>query len=484
MYASKFLAPADNQPGGQANFCPHCGQPVSVTDTFCQNCGYNLQNATMETPQPSQPQPQPTQAVRKPRQPWSKKKKRLWWSAGIIVVAIIGFFVWGSQHYSKAATLDRTINDIKSGKNLTQDFTSASADLTLSKTKLLPVNRYYSDHAKDLATLKADLATNGHSEDGNFVYEQTGHHLLFFPKYQISVSPVYPTVTTNHTGNVITLDNQKVATATTDNFTKKLSAMVPGEYHLQAKGKIGGHQLTNSGDYHITSSKTYDLQLTTITVELDTVAGSDIYLNGKRIGTADSSGTYQLKDEPWSSDMAVYAAYTSTSGKATTPTTNLKKSDDDSYISLDYKDMMDESSADDFISNLFTAAGKLSRSGDMSDATDDDGDDMADFFVNGDSNSYYNDLKKMAQGYYDNDDLDAISMATNVTGVAPGPNGTTLVTFTVKYDFGLSDYDYDHIQVFQYTANVQPATNDSSSQSYEIIKYGHATKLKDYHEDD
>jgi len=253
MHLTHYAAPANDQPGGgAANFCPNCGQPVSATDTFCPNCGANLQVATgdtnqFQTPQqpqattPTQQRTAPTRPARKPRQPWSKKKKRLWWGIGVAAVAVIGFFVWGSNHYSRAATLDRTISDIKSGKHLTDDFTSASSDLTLSKSKLLPINRYYSDHSQDLSKLKADLDNSGRSTDGDFVYEQNGHHLLFFPKYQISVSPVYPTVTTNHTGNVITLDNHKIATATSDSFTKKLSAMVPGEYHLQSKGKIGGH---------------------------------------------------------------------------------------------------------------------------------------------------------------------------------------------------------------------------------------------------
>lgn len=491
MHLINYWAPATNQPGGATtNFCPNCGQPVSATDTFCANCGYNLQQNQNEVTPADQvhqrrQQAAPQQRIsRAPRQPWSKNKKRIWWGAGVVVVALVGFFAWGGQYYSRAATLNRTINDIKSGKHLTDDFSSASSDLTLSKEKLLPVNRYYSDHARALSKLKADLTASGRSADGNFVYEKRGHHLLFFPKYQISVSPVYPTVTTNHTGNVITLDNQKIATATSDEFTKKLSAMVPGEYHLQSQGKIGGHNLTNSSDYHITKSQTYDLQLTTISAELDTVPGSSIYLNGKKIGTADSSGTYQIKNEPWTSEMSVYAAYTSSAGKATTSTIKLHKDDDQRTIDLDYKDMMSEDDADDFIANLFKAAEGLAQYGHLSDATDDDGDAMSDFFLNGENNAHYADLKKMAQGYNDNDDLDYIGMDTSVSSVKPGPNGTSEVVFTVEYTFGLTDYDYDHVQDFQYTATIQPAGNDNTSQNYELVKYGHAVKTDDRHEDE
>ncbi|KRL93732.1 zinc ribbon domain-containing protein [Levilactobacillus hammesii] len=499
MHLTPFAAPADNQPGGgQNHFCPNCGNPISPDDIFCQNCGYNLQadNATQpntntvpdQQPQPTRQQAtqqqapqQPTRQPRRPRQPMTKAKKIQWWSIGGVVVLLVIFFVWGNQHYSRAATLDREIASIKSGKNLTATFTSGSTDLKLSKSKLLPVNRYYSEHAKDLATLKSELQTGGSSSDGNFTYKQNGHHLLFFPKYQISVSPVYPTITTNHTGNVIKLDNQKIATATSDDYTKKLDAMVPGEYHLQSSGKVGSHHLTNSGDYHITNNKTYDLELTTVSVTFNTVPASAIYLNGKKIGNADDSGMYALNDEPWSSDMSAYAQYSSSAGKATTPSVHISKTDDQSDVDLDYKGMIEESDADDFFDNLFTAVDNLSNQGDMDEATDDDDDDMADFFANGSSNAQYSELKQMAEGYYKDDDLNGIDMSTDIKNVKPGPNETSLVTYTVKYDFALDDYD--HIQTFQYTATLKPANDDNSSQSYEITKISGSQKVNDYHED-
>lgn len=493
MHLSVLMAPADNQPGGGQNrFCPNCGHPISPDDIFCQNCGYNLQsvNAKANTgagattdaqEQPTRQAPTPSQPTRRPRQPMTKAKKIQWWSIGGVLVLLILFFVWGNHHYSRAATLDREIASIKSGKHLTTTFTSGSSDLKLSKTKLLPVNRYYGEHAKDLATLKTELDTSGSSNDGNFTYKKTGNHLLFFPKYQISVSPVYPTVTTNHTGNVIKLDNQKIATATSDDYTKKLGALVPGEYHLQSSGKIGSHHLTNSGDYHITSNKIYDLELTTVSVTFNTVPASAIYLNGKKIGNADDSGMYTLNDEPWSSDMSAYAQYSSSAGKATTPSVHIRKSDDQSDVDLDYNGLIEQSDADDFFDNLFTAVQNLSDQGDIDDATDDNDDAMADFFANGSSNAEYAQLKQMAEGYYKDDDLNYIEMSTDIKSVKPGPDETSLVTYTVKYDFTLDDYD--HIQTYQYTATLKPASDDNASQSYEINKISGSQKVNDYHED-
>ena len=490
MHLTPFAAPADNQPGGgQNHFCPNCGHPISPDDSFCQNCGYNLQVETTPAShdtansqeQPTRHTATPSRPTRQPRKPMTKAKKIQWWSIGGVLVLLVLFFVWGNQHYSRTATLDREIASIKSGKQLTTTFTSGSSDLKLSKTKLLPVNRYYSDHAKALTALKSQLQASGSSNDGNFTYKQTGHHLLFFPKYQISVSPVYPTITTNHTGNVVKLDNRKIATATSDDYTKKLGALVPGEYHLQSSGKIGSHQLTNSGDYHITSNKTYDLELTTVSVTFNTVPASAIYLNGKKIGNADDSGMYSLNNEPWSSDMSAYAQYSSSAGKATTPAVHIQKSDDQTDVDLNYSDMIDESDADDFFDNLFTAVENLSDQGDIDDATDDDNDAMADFFANGSNNADYAQLKQMAEGYYKDDDLNYIEMDTDIKSVKPGPNGTSLVTYTVKYDFTLDDYD--HIQTYQYTATLKSANDDNASQSYEISKISASQKINDYHED-
>ncbi|WP_231921651.1 zinc ribbon domain-containing protein [Levilactobacillus zymae] len=492
MHQTPYFSPATDQAGGHSTrFCPHCGHPVSATDAFCQNCGYNLkteqaaadQIAQDQAPKPKAPAPAPQ--PRRPRRPWTKRRKLLWGLGGVVAVALIAGIAWGQHYYSKEATLNRAIADIRSGRHLTRELTSSSTDLKLTTTNLIPLNRYYRAHQRALNQLQAQLLSSGSSQDGNFTYRETGRHWLLFPKYQISVSPVYPTVTTNHRGTVISLDHQTVATATSNDYRKKLTALVPGEYHLQASGKVGSHQLTNSSDYHITRNQAYDLDLTTVSVTVNTASGSAILLNGKKIGTADGNGTYALKDEPWSDNMTLSAQYVSSAGTAKTRSVTVAKHDDGTTVNLDYPDLIDSGTADDFFSDLFTAVQNLADNGDMGDATDDDGDPMSDFFENGESNADFAELKQMAKGYYHDDHLDAIGMDTDVKSVAPGPNGTSLVTYTVKYDFGLTDEDYDHIQTFQYTATVKDSSsNDDTSQINQVVKISPAQKLNDYHDDD
>src|SRR5699024_4843711 len=154
-----------------------------------------------------------------------------------------------------------------------------------------------------------------------------------------------------------------------------------------------------------------DLELTTVSVTFNTVPASAIYLNGKKIGNADDSGMYTLNDEPWSSDMSAYAQYSSSAGKATTPSVHIRNSDDQSDVDLDYNGLIEQSDADDFFDNLLTAVLNLSDQGDIDDATDDNDDAMADFFANGSSNAEYAQLKQMAEGYYKDDDLNYIEMS-------------------------------------------------------------------------
>ena len=488
QHRSKRFAPANDQPNGRADsYCPNCGTLVTAGNDFCPNCGYKLDTATTTTapvkPAPTrESQPQATKP-RKPRQPWSKKKKLTWIGVGVAAVAVIGLGVWGSQYYSRQATLNRTISDIKAGKNLTNDFTSASSSLKLTKQNLLPVSRYYGDHKKDLNELKQDLLVNGRGSNDKFAFVQRGHRLLVFPNYQIVVTPVYPKVATNHTGTVIKLDNQTVATANSDDFTKTLNPLVPGEYHLQSTGKVGGKQLTNSGDYHITSSKTYDLELTTISCNLETIPASAVYLNGKKVGNADANGTYMLTDEPWSSDMAVYAQYTSSEGVATTPTVHLKKSDNDLSVQLAYTDLMDHSDASDFFDSVASMVSSIADGSDEDDATDLDSNPLSDYYQNGSSNQDYAQIVKMAQGYDSDDAIDSVSMDNTVKGIKPGPNQTSLVTYKTKYTFYLTDEDYEHVQTFQYTATLKPTDGDVS-QDYQIVKVSGGQKLDDYHTDD
>lgn len=494
MHLSHFAAPADNQPGGQSHFCPNCGHSLSASDTFCPNCGYQLDESQSAPAQPTTPAPAATTQTTttkpslrerlrggKNQSPASKKNRRKWTSIGVVVLLLIIFFAWGFHHYSRQVTLDRSITDIQKGQNMTNDFTSSSPDLKITKSSLLPINRYYSAHAGDLSSLKDQLAASGRSDNGNFSFRTNGRHMLFFPKYQIIVSPVYPTVTTNHTGNKITLDHKQIATATSDNYSKRLSALAPGQYHLQASGKVGKHNLVNSGDYHITSSKSYDLDLTTISANLNTVPGSDIYLNGKKIGTVDNSGTYRLKDEPWSSDMSVSAHYTSSAGKAVSNSVQLQKNDDGNNIDLKYPNLISNSDADDFYSNLFETVQAVANGND--DETDDNGDDMSDFFSEGSSGNFYNQLQKMASGYEDDDDIYGTDMTTSIAAIKPGPNGTSVVTFDVEYDFELEDTH--HIQTLRDTANMKDTSHDSSANlNYEITSVSGSTTIKDTHRDE
>lgn len=478
MHHTRFTLPADNQPGGQPNqFCPNCGHPVAEGDTFCENCGYNLKTATPEahtaTAQPKTPTPQRSQ-----RRPMTKKTKRWGWGLSIIILLLVIFGIWGNHYYSRQATLNRVVTHLRTGKNLTTSVTTNSSALKLTNSSMKPLSRYYQQHPKALATLKAELENGGVSSDETLTYGQNGHHLLFFPKYQLTVNPVRPTITTNHKDTVIKLDGKKIATANSDYYSKKLPAMVPGQYTLASNGTVSGHQITNKASYHITTNATYDLSLKTISVTFKTLANSTVYLNGKKLGAADSSGLLTMKDEPWSQDMKAYATYKVGHSLIKTKTANLTESDDGYDVALNYPGLIDKDTADDLISDVFSMVDDLANEGDDDDSvTSDDDSSLPDYFMDGTSNSQYQELVKMAEGYYKDDDVDSVDMDTTVKDVAPGTDESSLVTYTVKYTFYHDDDE--HIQVYAYTATVKPDSDNDSGNTNKITKISAAQKISD-----
>ncbi|PRO88954.1 zinc ribbon domain-containing protein [Lactiplantibacillus pentosus] len=476
---NKRLAPANDQPSGGANrFCQNCGYPVAPTDVICPQCGYHLVADKRTVTHQATGQRQQFELSHS-RAAWSKRKKLTWLSSGLVIIILGGGLLWGSQYYSRTATLNRAIANTQRGRRLTDYYTSSSTDLRLNKQKLLPIYRYYHHHPKALTTLQRDLLIRGISHDNHFRYGVSGHRWLVFPNYQIIVKPIYPKITTNLAGNQIKLDDRSLGTAERDDDIKSLGALVPGEYQLTVNGTVRGHQLSNSGQYYITSNLTYNLPLTTISTTLQTVPASAIYLNGQKVGTADTSGHFELNDEPWSSDMAVYARYTSSEGMANSKTIHLKKSDDQSTVDINYPNQISHSEADSLVSRLIMCMDQISNGTDINDVTDSQNTALADYFTNGRDNAAYNQIVKMTQDYSDDDDIESVSYDSSRKQVVPGPNGSSLVTYSIEYRFNLEDYA--HVQTYQYTATMTPTGNDTTF-GYQFSKITNGQKTNDEHE--
>jgi len=475
--------------GTENHFCPNCGKEISPSDTFCPNCGYNLseisatESATKKGRSSRSKRKKKQKKQGKVKKANPKKRKIILWS--ILGVVIVAGIIWGEVYYAKSATLDRITSDIKSGNGVQSDFISQDKKFKVTNSSLEPFMAYYQKHDSRLAGFKTQLTATGSAVGNHFTFKKTGRSWLLFPKYQIVIKPIYPTVMTNRNGAKIKLNNQLIATSDSTVYSKKIGPIVPGQYRMTASGTVSGHKLTNDGTYHISSDKSYNLLLKTISVSLNTEPKATVFLNGKELGTADGNGEYKLTDQPWEANMTVSAQYKTSAGTAKSKSVELVERDNNQDIKLNFTNLVGFSDADDLISNVFEAVSGLSGSGDDEDATDDDGTDLDDLFKDGSGNADYQELVKMATGYYGDDKIDSVTYDTDVESVEPAPGQKSLVTYTVKYTFDGQENDDDdedeytyeeHVQTFRYTATV--VREDSST--YLVSSISQATKVGDY----
>lgn len=484
----KFYQAEDNHGGG--TFCPNCGQRVTATDAFCENCGFDLKafrNQDSQQPQSAADQAQPKSTPAQPtpsaaptaHRTQSKRPmpKWAWITIGAVVVLAIGGYAYGQHYYQPANQLDRAITALKTGKGLAKQVTSTDPSLKITAESVKPMATYFKNNRKSLAGLASDLKTSNTSSQYGVQFVRTGKAWLFFDKYQLQVASVYADLTTNHKNVTLAVNGKQVAKTTAGSFSHKIGPYVPGTYTLTAKGSVGQHQITNKGTYYLRSTgETYELDLRTISLTVVGTPKTVIYVNGEKQGTIHSDGTLALNDLPWSNKMMMTGKYQVGSQTVTSKQTNLS-SDEGGEVNVNFAGVMSQSSATDYITNIFNAVSSYTNSGDLADASDYDNRALDDYFVNGTDNADYQELVKMAKGYYDNDDIMGVDYEPTVLSTVPAADGKSEITYDIKYDF--TNTEEERIQVFRYTATVE-----KSGGHYKISKISSAQKIRDYSNSD
>ena len=498
----KFYQAADNH--GSGMFCPNCGKRVTATDAFCENCGFDLkafrnqsnqsaqsgasqsqpaQPKSAQAAQPAQPV-QPTQPVQSTTAPTPHRAPShqsipagVWVIIGAVVVLVVGGYAYGQHYYEPTNQLDRAITALKTGDGLAKQVTSTDPSLKITSETVKPMATYFKNDRKSLASLASDLKASNTSNQYGIQFVRTGKAWLFFDKYQLQVSSVYADLTTNHKNVTLSVNGKKVAKTTAGSFSHKIGPYVPGTYTLTAKGKVGQHQMTNKGTYNLRSTgETYELDLRTISLTVVGTPKTVIYVNGDKEGTIHSDGTLALNDLPWSNKMMMTGKYQVGGKTVTSKQTNLSD-DEGSNVNVNFAGVMSQSSATDYITNIFNALESYTNSGDLGDASDYNDRMLDDYFVNGTDNSDYQELVKMAKGYYDDDNIMGVNYEPTILSTVPAADGKSEITYDIKYDF--SNTEEERIQVFRYTATVE-----KSGGHYKISKVSSAQKIRDYSNSD
>mgnify|MGYP002478620238 FL=1 len=246
----------DSNPGPQKNYSSFQGQQ--------ERGGRQPRPQPPFQQRPRPQQPRPGQKERVPSQP---RKKLARWKiilAVVVVILIVGGYLFGKNYYSRVQTLNRLTNQIRTEKGLTPYFYTADPSLKITNQNLQPMASYYGRNMQALSQFKSQLSAKGVTADRKFSYQQNGNKWLIFPNFQVKISPVYPAISTNHPNVDLKLNGSAIATSSGSTYTKKLGPLVPGEYTLEANGTVNNKQIDNKGTYYINSNKDYLLKLETI----------------------------------------------------------------------------------------------------------------------------------------------------------------------------------------------------------------------------
>ena len=484
-------------------FCPNCGKEINPNVAFCPECGFNVKqylDNLQKTPkdQPKAPRPNPTfqqegsgarknstprsqaqpgQPVRRaPRKPIKKWKVV---TSVVILVILVGGYLFLNNYYSKKATANRLVTAIKQGqdKTLASLVTSNDPSFKPNSSNVEPLVTYYGRNKDKLASLKSALTSNGYVND-HLSFVNSGHKFLIFDNYKLKVKPIYPKIRTNKKNAKLKINGKVVASHMNTTNPKKFGPYIPGQYHIQTSATIHGHKLVNNGDYAWIDPSEYDLGvqsiLQTISYTIKGQAGSKVFLSGKEIGKIDKNGFYDIKDYPFSQDMTVALSMKTQSGKAvSSKNTKIDMSMNNTTVTPQYPGFASTDDAKDLINSVW---GDLSD-GTVTDSDSANDDSYDDYFVGGSTSDIYQQMIKMVDEYQNDDSISDYEMEPSLKKVVPYDTGQTKVTYDVKYTFDHDDHY--HIQTFEYNAIIQ-----KSGSNYKVKTNVMDHKVNDYDKDE
>ena len=127
-------------------FCPHCGNEIEKGTQFCGNCGYNVEeylkkqadtqskNDQTNNAQTGEHQQRSTQKA--PKKPMSQKTKISWIVGIVVVVLLIGGYMFGKNYYSADKQLDRIVTAISSDGDLAKYATTDDPSMKINDQDL------------------------------------------------------------------------------------------------------------------------------------------------------------------------------------------------------------------------------------------------------------------------------------------------------------------------------------------------------------
>lgn len=299
----------DEEIGEETSYCPYCHQINDSESQFCENCGQPLTINPEIEKQGIYDEPLnhvipetviETQEVTAPRKPMSKKKKISIAILGVIVIALGGTYAFLDKKYSKENQIEAIIVAIKDedSKFIAKNIVSDDPSLSTTASDVKPMLKLFDDNKENVTNLKSALEAN--SEYLGLSLEQTGKTALFFPHYELKVTPVYTNVVSNMADSTIKMNGKKIIETDSDNYSKKIGPLLIGKYTFDAS--IKGKDETIKESYTLLPGDTtqVDMGFVTVTIPIrSNVEDATVLMDDKEVGNL-TDGKLEVGPILWS----------------------------------------------------------------------------------------------------------------------------------------------------------------------------------------
>lgn len=329
--------------------CQKCQAKLKENSKFCEKCGTKVEA-------------KPTQSKNPEKKSGSKLQKVLIvGAASLVLLSVIGYNV-GSSVYSRENQMSDLVDVLasKDAEALAKVMESDDPNFEVSAESLEPFIAYLDQNPNYLSQMARELEIYG--EYDSVRIRKNGSRFGLYDAYDLFISPIYATVTTNTEGAVISTQENSLITANEEQFSREVGPFAPGIHTFTAEGEINGHTLTTSEEITLISDEYYneiDLALTGSYVSIESdLNDATVYLNDESVGEL-VNGYAEIGPFQWEEGMTTYVSKSFGDDEIVSEKEELYEGH--SYLSFNGLSIADEYDLSQVLSGMYNTMENLTR---------------------------------------------------------------------------------------------------------------------------
>ncbi len=257
------------------NICTNCGTHFEDGVQFCQNCGMKRGNLVVKKNMSSGAKVGITLLV-------------------LLIIAIVGLYLYGSSYYKQTAQVDRMITIVqeRDGDKLAEIVTADDPSVIVTRESLMPLFSYIKENPSYVNELKEYLRQGEKRGDGieraDFSLTKDGKYFFLFDRYKLKAKTYYTTLLSNEKGTSLKMNGKEIDKTDDKKFEKQYGPFLPGAQVFQSEYKNDYVKLSREEKVVLMkqdqNNVTIDLTLQGQYITVQTNApGATLYVNQKPV---------------------------------------------------------------------------------------------------------------------------------------------------------------------------------------------------------